>query len=491
MSMRKVIIKVPDPKYVCSSCRLPVDDPKQAECGHIYCRSCVEELTGLGSVRGRCKIPGCNEIITLQKDSPATAIAVRCINVHSGCEWQGTILQDHLLECDYEMIPCVHDWQGCTTKILRKDLAPHLDTECDFRPENCPACDDTFNHIDLTAHRGECEYEKIPCIHKDCGERIPRKDLSKHLTDTCAFRSAVCQWCKESRPFKDIAKHQESCPMAPARCKWCGKKGLTRSQLQDHQHPQTGDCPNMKLPCHFEPTGCREKKRKQEGRYAKTLGTVVDTVLQLASNMERTPAQDEESRLDMHQDSKTTQRKKKKLAIKMFREDIALAEQDLRFQVLELPNYGTLIWKIAGFSRKRHDAITGKTVSFYSPCFFTSRTGYKMCARIYLNGDGMGKGTHVSLFFVVMRGHYDGLLRWPFRQKVTFMLLDHKNRDHLTDAFRPDPTSSSFQRPTSDMNIASGCPLFVPLSQLDSSSHAYVRDDTMYIKVVVDTSDLP
>ncbi|XP_078604288.1 TNF receptor-associated factor 3-like isoform X3 [Branchiostoma floridae x Branchiostoma japonicum] len=435
MSMRKVIIKVPDPKYVCSSCRLPVDDPKQAECGHIYCRSCVEELTGLGSVRGRCKIPGCNEIITLQKDSPATAIAVRCINVHSGCEWQGTILQ---------------------------------------------------------AHRGECEYEKIPCIHKDCGERIPRKDLSKHLTDTCAFRSAVCQWCKESRPFKDIAKHQESCPMAPARCKWCGKKGLTRSQLQDHQHPQTGDCPNMKLPCHFEPTGCREKqKRKQEGRYAKTLGTVVDTVLQLASNMERTPAQDEESRLDMHQDSKTTQRKKKKLAIKMFREDIALAEQDLRFQVLELPNYGTLIWKIAGFSRKRHDAITGKTVSFYSPCFFTSRTGYKMCARIYLNGDGMGKGTHVSLFFVVMRGHYDGLLRWPFRQKVTFMLLDHKNRDHLTDAFRPDPTSSSFQRPTSDMNIASGCPLFVPLSQLDSSSHAYVRDDTMYIKVVVDTSDLP
>ena len=45
-------------------------------------------------------------------------------------------------------------------------------------------------------------------------------------------------------------------------------------------------------------------------------------------------------------------------------------------------------------------------------------TGYKMCARLYLNGDGMGKGTHVSLFFVVMRGAYDALLKWPFRQKV-------------------------------------------------------------------------
>jgi len=41
-----------------------------------------------------------------------------------------------------------------------------------------------------------------------------------------------------------------------------------------------------------------------------------------------------------------------------------------------------------------------------------------MCARLYLNGDGMGKGTHVSLFFVVMRGAYDALLKWPFRQKV-------------------------------------------------------------------------
>jgi len=44
-----------------------------------------------------------------------------------------------------------------------------------------------------------------------------------------------------------------------------------------------------------------------------------------------------------------------------------------------------------------------------------------MCARLYLNGDGMGKGTHVSLFFVIMRGAYDALLKWPFRQKVCYI----------------------------------------------------------------------
>lgn len=50
--------------------------------------------------------------------------------------------------------------------------------------------------------------------------------------------------------------------------------------------------------------------------------------------------------------------------------------------------------------------------------FYTSRYGYKMCLRIYLNGDGTGRGTHLSLFFVVMKGPHDALLRWPFNQKV-------------------------------------------------------------------------
>lgn len=54
------------------------------------------------------------------------------------------------------------------------------------------------------------------------------------------------------------------------------------------------------------------------------------------------------------------------------------------------------------------------------PAFYTNKYGYKMCLRIYLNGDGTGRGTHLSLFFVVMKGPSDALLRWPFNQKVSF-----------------------------------------------------------------------
>ena len=148
------------------------------------------------------------------------------------------------------------------------------------------------------------------------------------------------------------------------------------------------------------------------------------------------------------------------------------------------PSYdGHLVWKITKFFWLRNETVNGQLRSFLSPCFFTSPCGYKMCVRIYLNGDGMGRGTHISLFFVVMRGQYDAILRWPFRQKVTFMLLDQDNVEHVIDEFRPDPNSPSFQKPRREANIASGFPLFCSLTQ--PSRRAYVHEDTMFLRVFV------
>lgn len=56
---------------------------------------------------------------------------------------------------------------------------------------------------------------------------------------------------------------------------------------------------------------------------------------------------------------------------------------------------------------------------FRVPAFYTAKYGYKLCLRLYLNGDGTGKKTHLSLFIVIMKGEYDALLPWPFRNKVS------------------------------------------------------------------------
>ena len=169
--------------------------------------------------------------------------------------------------------------------------------------------------------------------------------------------------------------------------------------------------------------------------------------------------------------------------------EIQLSEQDLQIQMLEATSYdGVYLWKIDHYSRRLQEAISGKTPSIYSPPFYVGRFGYKVCARLYPNGDGMGKGTHMSMFFVVMRGEYDALLPWPFIQKVHFKLLDQERIRDAYDAFRPDPQSSSFKKPTSDMNIASGCPTFISHTELQRGG--YIRNDTMFVKITIDTSGL-
>ena len=165
-----------------------------------------------------------------------------------------------------------------------------------------------------------------------------------------------------------------------------------------------------------------------------------------------------------------------------------MSELGLRLDIQDVTSTnGVLMWKVDDFARRQREAMSGKTHSLYSPPFYTSPAGYKMCARIYLNGDGIGKSTHLSMFFVLMRGEFDALLQWPFRQKVTLMLLDQNQSNspprHVIETFRPDISSSSFQRPQQEMNIACGCPMFLPLECVQDSS--YVKDDTICLKIIV------
>ncbi|MFK0571359.1 hypothetical protein [Endozoicomonas sp.] len=188
-----------------------------------------------------------------------------------------------------------------------------------------------------------------------------------------------------------------------------------------------------------------------------------------------------------------------RLSVLVSEHDEKLSAHALRFQILESTSYdGQMIWKINDYSRRKREAVNEKTLSLYSQPFYTSKYGYKMCARVYLNGDGEGKGTHCSLFFVMMKGNYDALLPWPFKNKVTMYLLDlGPNKQHYKDSFRPDPHSSSFQKPKSDMNIASGCPLFVDQCNFEESqingngkTVSYLKDDTVFFRFLVDTSNV-
>ncbi|XP_013420003.1 TNF receptor-associated factor 2-like [Lingula anatina] len=154
----------------------------------------------------------------------------------------------------------------------------------------------------------------------------------------------------------------------------------------------------------------------------------------------------------------------------------------------ELDNkFGLLDWKITDFFRKRQDSISGRLTSLDSPSFYTSPRGYKMCCRIFLNGSETGKGTHVSIYFVLMPGQFDDQLDWPFGQSMSISLVDQKDTDpaDITNKFIPDPSIS--KRPMSDMQVVAGDPKFVSLRELyGHTKTTYVKDDVMVIRATVD-----
>jgi hypothetical protein len=163
---------------------------------------------------------------------------------------------------------------------------------------------------------------------------------------------------------------------------------------------------------------------------------------------------------------------------------------------------GTMIWKIYNVREKMYDSQSERQASIYSPSFYTSETGYKLCIRLYFNGDGTARGTHISIFLVVLRGLYDALLKWPFSYRVSFCLFDQRTliepnevrqAKHVIESFRPDTNSISFQRPCSAMNIASGIPKYFSLVDLNQPEeiNRYIINDTMFIKVFVDFIGIP
>ena len=147
-----------------------------------------------------------------------------------------------------------------------------------------------------------------------------------------------------------------------------------------------------------------------------------------------------------------------------------------------------MIWKISQFSQKKVEAANGKNILINSPPFYSGQYGYKMCLHLYIMGEGIGKGTHLSLFLVVMPGEFDNILQWPFTHKVTFKLINQAGVRDIVNTLQPDPISISFRKPESDMNIASGCPKFVSHTELESGG--FIVDDAIFIKCIVDTTTI-
>ena len=129
---------------------------------------------------------------------------------------------------------------------------------------------------------------------------------------------------------------------------------------------------------------------------------------------------------------------------------------------------------------------------FYSPPFYTSHTGYKMCIEVDANGWGTGKGSHVTVFAFLMKGDNDDSLTWPFTGSVTFELLNQledKNHHTFTTLFPADNAASKRVVEDERAMIGWGRSKFIPHTELHynpAKNCQYLKNDTLVFRVSVD-----
>ncbi len=308
----------------------------------------------------------------------------------------------------------------------------------------------------LDEHLASCDFTLLSCPN-ECHNRskvvkLLRKDMEKHTKEECPRRQYECPHCQEAGEYREMTtKHLHKCPMIEIPCpkRRCTTR-IVRRDLPKHRQ----ECLFEKVPCKYSTIGCEEEVERKdlaehEGDSQQHLQLAVDTV---------------------HQ------------------QQIKIG--NLQAHSREMP----MLYNITNFNQHK---VTDDEI--YSPAFYTSPKGYKMCIGVFANGDGDSENTHVSVYVHFMKGENDDYLPWPFAGKVTIKLLNQlEDKNHLSRFMKFTSDNNSSQKVVDKERAGTGWGWGKYISHSDLGHNTakncqYLKDDRLHFKISVDaaTSSTP
>ena len=307
-------------------------------------------------------------------------------------------------------------------------------------------------------HHCSCDYRKIVCPNMCTNTegketKLLQKDVESHLKDKCPRRLCECPHCKERDENTVImGTHLEVCLHLKVSCPIEGcKEKIKRVNMEKHQLI----CEWKKVPCRFKSVGCKAIMMRKD--------------------------------LDRHEKDEDHAELAKEAVLKLQERLTNLEAQIVRSTS---KNQGVFTFKMASFNHLKNTATL-----FFSPSFYTSEGGYKMCLRVVANGDGQGKGSHISVYAVVMKGENDDNLDWPIQGVVTVELLNQlSDKLHYVICFTyPDGKSDTSTQRVMEGERAKrgyGKTRFKPYTELGlnaGNTCQHLKDDCLYFRVTVET----
>lgn len=147
------------------------------------------------------------------------------------------------------------------------------------------------------------------------------------------------------------------------------------------------------------------------------------------------------------------------------------------------------LWQVTEYHKKKYLESIGKVYFVDSELFSHPSLGHKFKIRLYLNGIGVGKGTHTSVFIVIPRNG-----ETPLSSNSTFqahklkVILQNQNpaelKLHISKYLDYDPNKSRF-KPLGESTMEQyGFRKFCEQSKTEHPD--YLKNDTIIFEVVID-----
>jgi hypothetical protein len=232
----------------CPVCLHVCKDPSLTECGHVFCKRCLETMAT--EELFDCSV--CNKPIGKIASNPyiqrmVNSLTVKCPH----CVWTGSLSDLDLhksKQCQERFLMCVK----CNLKHRASETDAHK-AECPRRTVPCAQCLAEIQHDLLEIHA--CPKARIEC--KLCGIEYLREAQQRHENEECPMECP--NLCGKVANKNEIKNHLEF------ECKTlcfagCGDK-FTGVTLKQHIRDS---CPNVPVDCPYMIHGCKDTPMRKE-----------------------------------------------------------------------------------------------------------------------------------------------------------------------------------------------------------------------------------
>ena len=329
----------------------------------------------------------------------------------------------------------------------------------------CPACCQQFTSVpdDFNNHRIRSLRVKCPFTTNGCKWVGDLGDVGDHKAARCEFQPKSCPYCDFNTIQKEkLQDHLTTCDSHTFRCpNGCGAAPSRRGFSQHLE-----ECPEQLVRCKFSFRGCDAVlPRKALQRHVATSAEhSTEFLLQHVAKLTVLV-----SELCAKSGVWNSLEQKTWLTNRFLRKE---------------PPW---VVKMTGFQEKKE-----KNEALFSGPVYSHFGGYKICLKVYANGDSSSQGTHVSVYVYLMRGDNDDNLKWPFKGTIKVSLLNQleDGQHHTKEPWSlsdnvPEDTSG---RVTEGERAVHGWGYTSFIRQQDlmycrRKNCQYLKDDTVFFRV--------